>query len=138
MENLKELLLLNSQKNPHSTKLSNSTEVNISEDPSPLRNHKRRTSITEAASDKKELSVIVDPLSEAEMPLKEMPTSKPQPSSLVVFHTTPLPNQSPACSAKSEPSAQQELSPINRLESLEDSDTLNSMMLTLPRKLTLN
>lgn len=114
MENQKELLLLNSQKNPHSTKLSNSTEVNISADPSLLRNHKRRISITEAASVKKELSVIVDPLSEA--PLKEMPTSKPQPSSLVVFHTTPLPNQSPACSVKSEPSAQQELSPIKKLE----------------------
>lgn len=106
MVNQKEPLLLNSQKNLHSTKLSNSTEVNISEDPSLLRNPKRKISITEVASDKKEDSVTVDLLSV--VPLKEMLTSKPQPSSSVVFHTTPLLILFPASSVKSVKSAQLE------------------------------
>lgn len=106
MVNQKELLLLNSLKNLHSTKLSNSTEVNISEDPSLLRNPKRKISITEVASeDKKEDSVVN---LHSVVPLKEMLTSKPQLSSSVVFHTTPLLILFPASSVKSVLSVQQE------------------------------
>jgi hypothetical protein len=108
MENQKELLLLNSPKNLHSTKLLNSTEANISEDPSQLRNLKRKISITEVVSVKEEEPVMVDLHSITEMLPKATPTSRHLLFSLVVFHTIQLQIRFPASSAKSEKLAQQE------------------------------